>query len=459
MSGKRFQTAKKINESEDKMKKNIMKFAALALVVLMLAACGGAPAETTKEEGKPAEAGKVELTVQAEEAWVPHYEAAIARVKEAYPDAEITIKKVSAFDHLNTMDNTDAGNPDVADVFALPIDRIFGLAQNEVLASIDAKKMAKEVGGWDNFDAGIGGQFLMNGEYLAFPFNIETLITFANKANAEATEVDLTKPVEVTEIKNEATALLPLFDYWYGVAATNSAGIEPLVKAEDGKLSSDLTADWSELAPEKQALFTALFDYWKKNADAGTALFDADAGWGYIEEAFSTGGKGVVRITGPWDTANLSKQAGDGNDLEIFPLDKITIAGKPLLHWKGGWGLGINARIEGDETKMAVATKLIEELVNPKFAADLFKTTGKILENVKAEDYAKMDLPELDKKVIAAVIESYQSAQSRPLFLEFGKVWDTWKNAVLSWNSVKPASPEDAYKEIQASFKAMMDAM
>lgn len=441
------------------MKKNIMKFVASVLAVFMLAACGGAPAETTKEEGTPADVGKVELTVQAEKEWVPHYEAAIARVKEVYPEAQITIKEVGAFDHLDTMDTTDAGNPDVADVFALPADRIFGLAQREALAGIDAKKMAEEIGGWADFDAGIGGQFVADGEYLAFPYNIETLITFANTANAKATGVDLEKPVEVNEIENEATALLPLFDYWYGVAATNSAMVEPLTKAEDGKLSSDLTADWSELAPEKQAMFTALYDYWKKNADAGTALFDADAGWGYIDNAFTTGGKGVVRLGGPWDTAAISKQAGDGKDLEIFPIDKITLGGKPLVHWKGGWGLGVNARIEGDEAKMAVAEKLIEEIVNPEFAADLFKTTGKILENVSAEDYAKMDLPEVDKKVIAAVIESYNIAPARPLFLEFGKVWDTWKNAVLSWNSVKPATPEDAYKEIQASFKAMMDAM
>lgn len=440
------------------MKKNIMKFVALALAVFMLAACGGAPAGTA-EEGTPADVGKVELTVQAEEAWVPHYEAAIARVKEVYPEAEITIKQVGAFDHLDTMDTTDAGNPDVADVFALPADRIFSLAQREVLAGIDAKKMAEEIGGWADFDAGLGGQFVKDGEYLAFPYNIETLITFANTANAEATGVDLEKPVEVNDTENEATALLPLFDYWYGVAATNSAMVESLTKAEDGTLSSDLTADWSELAPEKQAMFTALYEYWKKNADAGTALFDADAGWGYIDTAFTTGGKGVVRLGGPWDTAAIAKQAGEGNDLEIFPIDKITLGGKPLVHWKGGWGLGVNARIEGDEAKMAVAQKLIEEIVNPEFAADLFKTTGKILENVSAEDYAKMDLPEVDKKVISAVIESYEIAPARPLFLEFGKVWDTWKNAVLSWNSVKPATPEDAYEEVQASFKAMMDAM
>lgn len=441
------------------MKKNVMKFASIALAVLMLAACGGKTGgDTTKEQGEGKDVGKVELSVQVEEAWVPHYEAAIARVKEAYPEAEITLKQVGAFDHLDTMDKTDAGNPDVADVFALPADRLFSLAQQEVLASLDAKKMAEEIGGWKDFDAGIGGHFVKDGEYLAFPYNIETLIVFANTANAKETGVDLEKTVEVNDVQNEATAVLPFFDYWYGVSATNSGMIEALAKAEDGTLSSDLTKDWSELKPEQQELLKSLFEYWKKHNEAGTALFDNDAGWGYVDEAFTTGNKGVVRLAGPWDTASISKLAGEGKDLEIYPINKITMAGKPLAHWKGGWGLGINARVEGDEAKMAVATKLIEEIVNPAYAADLFKTTGKILENVSAEDYAKMDLPEIDKKVIAAVIESYEIAPVRPLFLEFGKVWDTWKNALLSWNSVKPATAEDAYKEIQASFKAMMEA-
>ena len=97
------------------------------------------------------------------------------------------------------MDSTDVTNEDVADVFAIPADRIYGLAQNEALAAIDAKTMAANVGGFSDYDAGLGGNFAIDGEYLAFPMNIETLITFVNTANAEAKGIDITQPIEMSD--------------------------------------------------------------------------------------------------------------------------------------------------------------------------------------------------------------------------------------------------------------------
>ena len=127
-----------------------------------------------------------------------------------------------------------------------------------------------------------------------------------------------------------------------------------------------------------------------------------------------------------------------------------------LAHWKGGWGLAVNSRNEDNEEKMLLAQKFIEEVVNPEYAVDFFKATGKILENVPASTYAASDLSETDKKVIDAVIKSYEDAPARPLFLEWGSVWDTWKNSILSWPNTKPATVEDAYKEVKASFDSMM---
>ncbi|NLB51174.1 MAG: sugar ABC transporter substrate-binding protein, partial [Clostridiaceae bacterium] len=120
------------------------------------------------------------------------------------------------------------------------------------------------------------------------------------------------------------------------------------------------------------------------------------------------------------------------------------------------WGLAINPRIEEDPAKVALAEAMIGEIVNPDYAVDLFKATGKILENVTADAYAASDLDEIDKKVIEAVIDSFHVSPGRPLFQEFGPVWDTWKNAVLSWNSVVPAGAEEAYQQLKASFDAMM---
>lgn len=444
--------------------KRFLMLAMLLVFAMVLAACGGggtteAPAadagtEAGGETGGAALAG--DLTVQAEEGWMAYYQAAIDRIKAANPDANITLVQAGAFDHLDIIDNTGVTNTDVADVFAIPADRIYGLAENEALAPVDSQKLAADLGGWTDFDAGIGGNFKVGEDYLAFPYNIETLIVFANKANAEAAGVDVTKAIEIDSIQKPDDVLLPFFDAWYGIALVNSANIELLGKNDDGTFFSDMTSDWASLAPEKQVAVKSLYEYWKKHNEAGTSLFDADAGWGYIDNAFTSGNGGMYRLGGPWDTATISAQAGDGADLEILPISSITAAGKPLSHWQGGWGLGINARIEGDEAKMALAHAVIKEIVNPEYAVDLFKATGKILENVQPDVYAGSDLSDTDKKVIEATIVSYKEAPARPLFSEWGPVWDTWKNAVLSWNAQKPATVEDAYAQIKASFDAMM---
>ncbi len=153
---------------------------------------------------------------------------------------------------------------------------------------------------------------------------------------------------------------------------------------------------------------------------------------------------------------SLGEFTNEGNDLDVISTEMITVNGKPLKHWKSGWGLVINSRIEVDEDKMALANALIAELINPEFAEDLFKATGKILENVPVEDYEKTGLSDADKNVVKATIDSYEKSVARPTFSEIDNVWTTWENAILSWNSVKPADAEAAYNEVKASFEAFM---
>lgn len=441
--------------------KKVLSMLLVVMLVFTMVACQpkatteettAAPEETTAAPVKEIEAT---ISVQVETGWKAYYEAAAERVKAAHPKATINFIETGAFDHLNVLDQTDVTNEDVADVFALPADRIYGLAQKEALASLDAMAMADRVGGFADYNAGLGGNFKVGDDYLAFPMNIETLINFVNKANAAAKGVDVSKPVEFTSL-NPEDMLVPVFNAWFGVAMTNSAGIEFLGKDDSGNLFSDLTADWAALAPEKQAVFTALFNYYQAHAKAGTSLWDSAAAWGYMDTAFTSGGNTSIRLEGPWSTGSLSNLANAGADLQIMPISNVTLNGKPLAHWQGGWGMGINARVEANEDQMALATAFIEEVVNTEFAIDFFKATGKILENVDASVYAGSDLSETDKSVIAAVIESYKNAPARPLFTEWGQVWGTWETAMLSWASVKPTTPEAAYAEVQAAFKAMM---
>ncbi|HHU07040.1 MAG TPA: carbohydrate ABC transporter substrate-binding protein [Clostridiaceae bacterium] len=465
------------------MKKYLAIFLALTMVLTFAVSCGNgeepeetpAPVETdvpedTEEPDETEDPGETEepevtdapetgieasIVVQVETDWMGYYQAAADRVIAQNPGSTIELMEVASFDHIDTLDQTDATNPDVADLFALPADRLTNMAGKDLLGAIDSKAIAAAAGGWDDFDAGLGGLFVVDGEYLAFPFNIETLIVFANKANAETEGIDLSAPVEMNDMEHPAHILLPAFDAWFGVALTNSADID-LLAPEGDAFVSDFTKDWADLEPEKQAAIEALYDYWKLNADSNTTLFDAEAGWGYIDDQFTSGNAGVLRIGGPWETGGMKEKTNDGADLGIYNIDHITVAGQPLRHWQGGWGLAINPRIEEDDNQVALAEAMIAEIVNPDFAEDLFRATGKILENVTAEEYAASGLDDIDKTVIAATIESFDISPGRPLYQEFNPVWDTWKNGVLSWNTVQPENVEAAYAELKASFDAMM---
>lgn len=434
------------------MVKKVVLWATIVASALSFAGCGANKGNNGgSAEGESGD--KVVVTVQAEKAWMPYYEQVEKSVEEKYENADVQLKEVPAFDHLDVLDATDITNKDVADVFALPADRLYTLSNNQALAAMDAEKMAEEVGGFKDFKGGLGGNFNIDGEYLAFPYNIETLVAYVNVENAKTAGIDLSKPIEFTDLTYEQMLVLA-HDCWFGVAFANSANLELLAKAEDGTLSTDLTKNFSELTKEQQDLFTALFNYWKEHHANGTDLWDKTAASGYLDAKFVTGEPNAIRIDGPWATAALTERVGSEENLEVLPLNKITVNGKPLSHWKGGWGLGINARIEEDADKMEIATAVIEEIVNPKNANELFKATGKILENVEPSAYDSIDA--MNKKVIDATYESYNVSEARPLFTEYGSVWESWQNALLSWSATNPATPEEAYGQVKASFEAMM---
>ena len=423
----------------------------VAATTLNFAACG------SKNEGKGGSTTDkkdlaVSISVQVEENWLPYYEQVKAEVLKEYPKATIEFKTTGSFDHLDVIDSTDPTNSDVADVFALPADRLYGLAKNNVLAAIDAEAMAAEVGGFADFKNGMGGNFNVDGDYLAFPYNIETLIGFVNKENAAAAGIDTTKDIEFTSLAYNQI-LTTVHDAWFGVAFANAEKFEFL--SED--LKSDGTKAWSELTDDQKALFEGLFTYWKAHKDNNTSLWDKDAAGGYIDEQFKTGGTDAIKIDGPWATSSVSELVGSAENLEIIPLNQITFNGKALQHWKGGWGLGVNARCEEDAGKMELAQAFIMEIVNPENAKDLFDATGKVLENATLESYKGID--ELQYKVVEATIAGYEEAVNRPLFSEYGQVWATWQNSLLSWSAKNPANAEAAYNEVKASFDAMMSTI
>ncbi|MDO4595120.1 MAG: sugar ABC transporter substrate-binding protein [Tissierellia bacterium] len=444
-----------------KFTKKLLAAGLSASMLLSFAACGSKNSKVESDNQSVEQTGlKGEITVQAEKEWLPYYEKAAKTVMQNNPDSKIEIKEIGSFDNLDTLDTTDPTNEDIPDIFAIPLDRVYGLVEKDSLAAVNSEAIAKTAGGFENFNEGLGQGFKIadkegNEDYFAFPMSIECLIVYENTKNAEDKNVDLSKPSEFTELTNNEITI-PVFDAWYGVSLLNSADINLLEKSEDGKLSSDFTKEWKDLEPEKQKVVEAIYNYWKQNNEKGTSLFDKDAGYAYTDDAFATGGEAVYRVGGAWDYNAIAKNANDGKDLKIAPLSQITVNNKPLQHWKGGWGYAINVRNEGDEDKMNLCQAMIAELANPDNFEEFFKTTGKIMENVSAEKYENSSLADSDKETIKYTIESYNDAVSRPLFTEYGQVWDTYQNALLSWNQNKPKNAEEAYKDLKSSFDSMM---
>nr|WP_255812837.1 ABC transporter substrate-binding protein [Acidaminobacter sp. JC074] len=345
-------------------------------------------------------------------------------------------------------------NPDVADVFSYVFDGVVKMDSSDQLAPIDAKRIAGEVGGYEDYDSSVGGNLKIDDRYLGFPMNIETLIMFVNTANSQAHGIDISGPVEFNDLSPE-DMLAVVYNGWFGVAYTNTVGLEFLDKNEEG-FYSDLTKDFSDLREDQQELFTSLFNYYKAHEQMKTDLWDNTAAFGYLDASFVTGGQTSLRLDGPWATPSLIEKTNGGADIEVLPIGSVVVNGKPLSHWQSGWALGANIRLEGEDEKMFLAEELIKELINPEYAGDFFKATGKILPNVSSDDYLEMDLDELDKKVIASVIESYENALPRPMIPEWDNVWGTWESGMLSWSAVKPATVEEAYELVQASFISMM---
>ena len=425
----------------------------MVMLGLFTVGCTGGVRNTSTQGDNVQNAKAVNITVQAEKDWIEYYQNAANRVKDKIPNANIKIVELGAFSNLDNINSTDASNPDVPDIYAVPADRVNFMYKNDSLTPLNAESIANEIGGWKDFKNGLASSFKINGEYYAFPMSIETLIVFANTNNAESKGMDLNSTIEFTNLSYD-DMLIVLWDLWYGVSLMNSVDLDLLSKGNDGKLQSDLIKDFSELTEDQRNLFTSLFNYWKSHEDSKTDMWDKSAAWSYVDNKFAS--DSVLRLEGPWSTKTLNELIGNSEQLEVVPISNITVNGKQLEHWKSGWGLAINPRIEGNEEAMKVAIEMIKELVNPKFATDLFKATGKILENVTEDVYMSSDLSDIDKKVIASVLKSYENSLPRPTFEEWSDVWPTWENALLSWASVKPSTAQEAYEILQAAFKSMM---
>lgn len=395
------------------------------------------------------------ITVQVEPSWWSYYYEARDRVLQIYPRADIRFVETGMFDHLDVLDATGSYNQDVADVFTFPYDRYHNLRAYSALAQVDGDSYNVISDGKYSTENGMMKALSEEGDHYAYPFSIETLMVFANEANAGAQNVNLNGAIELTDhIKN---VTIPMFNAWFGIPAMNAADIALLEKDASGNLYSDMTRDYGTLSQDEKKVFEGIYDYWKFYNDYNDDMFDTSNAWGFMENQFTEGKPGVIRLEGPWASSYIGNGMSDPDNLRILPINQLEINGIPIKHWRFGSMLGFNARIEGDKEKQILAEAMVMELINPEYAVDFFQVTGRILESADPARYQVNGIDSRDSEMIAALAASYELAAYRPVFVEWGKVWQAWESGVLSWNSIQPGSAEEAYGLIQNAFIEMMN--
>lgn len=451
------------------MKRKITLFLILSLLITSLAACkdpnknseinNGSNDEVIEDdEGKKDnnKDEKITITVQVEKEWREYYEKAADRVKDRYPNANIEFIEKSTVEHIELLDNINPEDEKVADLFTLPLERLYDMEKKYVLGQLDAKSIAENLNISDHYDKGLGAQFKVDDRYMAFPMNIKTLLNFVNTKNAQANDIDTVKDIEFTELSNE-DILIPLFDIWYGISFMNATNIELLTKVEPYEFYSDMTRYFSELSVDEEETFRAIFNYWYYSQKEDSKLFSKDEYMDFMDTSFKTGGNTSLRPGSIKSKKHLSKLAE--GEINILPIEKLVVMGNPLLQWKDGDGLAINTRIKDDNDKKEITKAMIEEIVNRDYALEFFKETGKILENMDLETYINSDLNERDKKLIKVSYKSYEDAEKRPASKEWEKVSATWEKAILSWNTLNPQTVEEAYEILQYEFKDMINSI
>lgn len=408
------------------MKRKISLLLVLGLVLTSLVACKApkkdevsdkAPNNEVEDENE-----ETSIRVQVEKGSKNHYEKAANRVKEQYPDTNIEFIETTSKDHLDLLGEKDSKDEEIADIFTISLDDLYSLEE----------------------------------KHQAYPMNIKTLVNFINVKNAEANDINTIKDIEFTELSNE-DILIPIFDTWYGIAFMNAGKIELLTEMESGEFYSDMTRDFSELNVNQEEIFKAMYNYWYYSQEEESLLFSKEEYLAFMDDSFKTGGVTSIR-PGDINARDYLSEIAGGN-IDILPIESLVVMGNSLSQWKDGDRLAINARIKDHKDKMEIAEAMVEEIVNPEYAIDLFKDTGKILQDISLETYTKSDLDDRDKDFIKAAYLSYEKAIDPPVSKEWQRVADTWEKAILSWNSLKPTTVEEAYKILQDEFKDMLNSI
>ncbi|WP_425379448.1 hypothetical protein [Spiroplasma endosymbiont of Stenodema calcarata] len=311
------------------------------------------------------------------------------------------------------------------------------------------------------FDSRLGGNVdndiaIHNGKKYGVTLNIETLVAVYNKtALANNPARSLEEMVLANKNQQNPVYNATFGDLWYASVLYNTlltSDIPTLVEvASDGGVKTvfdNNNSDFIDVAKVSydfgQTLPPSMFDT-KTRWVGGKGLYDyvlenktnwfLDGPWDYSKKYTSQ--YGVLKTDGVTDEDTVF--GIKRKDIAFDSIDKYQVNNKSWKHFKAGFLMSLNARLDRQQsklnsagkTKKMVASEFIKELLSVDYAYDWYKYAGKItpykvgLDKIVTE--AKKDSDSLVPELIDAIINGYANNSVRPKHHIFNGFWATYE--------------------------------
>lgn len=330
------------------MRKQLLMFTVLAIGLVLVAACTGAPAAPGAQSGGDGGADVVELRVWAHQA--PAFNDGLEALAESYmaenPGVNITLETFDYDTFIQTLQTALPAGTE-ADIMVLFGSWVCSYAEGGNLAELPADILSMDAAQEAIFAAQLAG-YTCDDKLYGVPqeFNIEYGATLVNTAAAEeAGLTDITAGWDswdafIADAKQLATlqdGVMTRAGYHFTASDAVPATFYSLILQNGGQYLTD--AGYDVNTPEGMAALELM----KKMVDEGVVdpvLFNGEENWVgdcYFEEACAMG------LVGPWV---IGDYAGDYPDVveNTQYVALPTVGEEPALVAASGWGLTVSEK-------------------------------------------------------------------------------------------------------------------
>lgn len=389
-----------------KWNKALLAGVSLLAAGTLLAACGS----SNNSQESTSDSGNKTLKL-----WVP------TGAKASYADTVSNFEKESGYkvdvvemEDPNAQENLTKDASTAADVFSLPHDQLGKLVEAGAIQEIP-EDLSKEIKANDTEQAAIGAQY--KGKTYAFPFGIESQVTYYNKSKLTADDV---KSYETITSKGKFGGNLKEVNAY--ITAPLFLSVGDTLFGKDGEQVDG--TNWGNEAGVNVLKFIAA-----QKDNSGFVNVDG----ANLLAKFEDGSVDAFQ-SGPWDYAAAEKAVGKENlGISVYPT--VNIGGQDVQQ-KAFLGVKLYAvnqtPSKGDAERIAASYKLAQALTSKESQENQFKAEGRHIipanKEVQESDAVKND--ELAQAVIT-MGSSDQYTTVMPKLSQMSVFW-TESAAILS---------------------------